>query len=90
MRCAFQHQSRSCQALAVAVATSPSAVVLAAPEAAGVQRRRRRLQNALVPLLFPSTVTALRLLFPQIRDANSVIAFTGAGISTSCGIPDFR
>lgn len=25
-----------------------------------------------------------------MRDANKVIAFTGAGISTACGIPDFR
>lgn len=28
--------------------------------------------------------------FMQIRDANKVIVFTGAGISTACGIPDFR
>ena len=26
----------------------------------------------------------------QVREAGSVIAFTGAGISTACGIPDFR
>ena len=25
-----------------------------------------------------------------VRNANKIVAFTGAGISTSCGIPDFR
>ena len=29
-------------------------------------------------------------LFNMIRDAKNVIAFTGAGISTESGIPDFR
>jgi mono-ADP-ribosyltransferase sirtuin 6 len=26
----------------------------------------------------------------QVRNARRIIAFTGAGISTACGIPDFR
>ena len=26
----------------------------------------------------------------QIRNADTIMAFTGAGISTACGIPDFR
>jgi mono-ADP-ribosyltransferase sirtuin 6 len=26
----------------------------------------------------------------QVREASKIVAFTGAGISTSCGIPDFR
>ncbi|KAK9864421.1 hypothetical protein WJX84_002906 [Apatococcus fuscideae] len=30
------------------------------------------------------------LLVDLIREASSVVVFTGAGISTSCGIPDFR
>lgn len=29
-------------------------------------------------------------LFEMIRDANNIVAFTGAGISTESGIPDFR
>lgn len=30
------------------------------------------------------------LLATWVREAKRVVAFTGAGISTSCGIPDFR
>ena len=26
----------------------------------------------------------------QVQEAERVVAFTGAGISTACGIPDFR
>lgn len=29
-------------------------------------------------------------LLLQVRDAKRVFVFTGAGISTACGIPDFR
>ena len=35
----------------------------------------------------PDTVAALREL---IHASNSIVVFTGAGISTESGIPDFR
>jgi len=35
-------------------------------------------------------MTARAALAEMIRDADSVVAFTGAGISTESGIPDFR
>src|ERR1051325_719672 len=34
--------------------------------------------------------TATRRLRDLIEDARTVVPFTGAGISTECGIPDFR
>src|SRR5262249_49984984 len=34
--------------------------------------------------------TAIDLLQDMVGNARSVLAFTGAGISTECGIPDFR
>lgn len=38
----------------------------------------------------PDLKTAQALLADFIQDATSVVAFTGAGLSTECGIPDFR
>jgi NAD-dependent deacetylase len=32
----------------------------------------------------------IRRLLDMVREARRVVAFTGAGISTECGIPDFR
>ncbi|MCU0884430.1 MAG: Sir2 family NAD-dependent protein deacetylase [Beijerinckiaceae bacterium] len=33
---------------------------------------------------------AVMALFERVSSARSVVAFTGAGISTECGVPDFR
>ena len=38
----------------------------------------------------PDLETAIGVLREQIGAAKSVLPFTGAGISTECGIPDFR
>lgn len=38
----------------------------------------------------PALTFTTHLLCWQVRAANRVVAFTGAGISTACGIPDFR
>ena len=32
----------------------------------------------------------IKILKEMINEANSIIVFTGAGISTASGIPDFR
>jgi NAD-dependent deacetylase len=41
-------------------------------------------------MIAPDLETAIRHLQELIDGAASVVAFTGAGISTECGIPDFR
>lgn len=41
----------------------------------------------MIALDLPTAVTRLRTL---IEDAQVIVPFTGAGISTECGIPDFR
>jgi NAD-dependent deacetylase len=38
----------------------------------------------------PDVETAVRMLGDMLADARVVVPFTGAGISTECGIPDFR
>ena len=38
----------------------------------------------------PEADDAVMVLFEQVAAARSVVAFTGAGISTECGVPDFR
>lgn len=41
-------------------------------------------------MLAPDLPTAIARLQDMIDDARVVVPFTGAGISTECGIPDFR
>jgi len=41
-------------------------------------------------MIAPDLETAIGLLREEIGAAKSVLPFTGAGISTECGIPDFR
>src|SRR5487761_1993154 len=36
------------------------------------------------------TASALKVLKQRLAEAKSIVAFTGAGISTECGVPDFR
>jgi NAD-dependent protein deacetylase/lipoamidase len=41
-------------------------------------------------MIAPDLETAIFALRDMIEDAQRVVPFTGAGISTECGIPDFR
>jgi len=41
-------------------------------------------------MLAPDLETAISRLRGLIEDARTIVPFTGAGISTECGIPDFR
>jgi NAD-dependent deacetylase len=41
-------------------------------------------------MLAPDLETAISSLRDLIEDARTIVPFTGAGISTECGIPDFR
>ena len=40
--------------------------------------------------IFENAFTGAQHLAAFIRDANEFVGFTGAGISTECGVPDFR
>jgi NAD-dependent deacetylase len=41
-------------------------------------------------MIAPDLATAISRLTEMIHEASSIVPFTGAGISTECGIPDFR
>jgi len=41
-------------------------------------------------MIAPDLDTAIAALRELIEDAGAIVPFTGAGISTECGIPDFR
>lgn len=41
-------------------------------------------------MIAPDFDTAIARLGQMIREASNIVPFTGAGISTECGIPDFR
>src|SRR5580698_11576768 len=41
-------------------------------------------------MIAPDLNTAMASLGEMVGDAKVVVPFTGAGISTECGIPDFR
>ena len=41
-------------------------------------------------MIAPDVTTAVRRLRALVEEASVIVPFTGAGISTECGIPDFR
>jgi NAD-dependent deacetylase len=41
-------------------------------------------------MITPDLATAVELLQAMVLEAGTIVPFTGAGISTECGIPDFR
>src|SRR5580658_8841877 len=41
-------------------------------------------------MIAPDLDTAIASLGRMIHEAGNIVPFTGAGISTECGIPDFR
>ncbi len=41
-------------------------------------------------MMTPDLATAIARLQQMIEEAGAIVPFTGAGISTECGIPDFR
>ncbi len=41
-------------------------------------------------MIAPALRTGIDMLGDMIAEANTIVPFTGAGISTECGIPDFR
>ena len=41
-------------------------------------------------MIAPDLQTAIRALGDLFATAKAIVPFTGAGISTECGIPDFR
>ena len=41
-------------------------------------------------MIAPDLATAMTRLEAMVHEANTIVPFTGAGISTECGIPDFR
>lgn len=41
-------------------------------------------------MIAPDLATAMTRLEEMVHEANTIVPFTGAGISTECGIPDFR
>ena len=41
-------------------------------------------------MIAPDLPTAISSLRHLIEEAQAIVPFTGAGISTECGIPDFR
>lgn len=52
-------------------------------ELVGGRQQRTRLQPGL-------PISCIRCTWMQVRKARRIVVFTGAGISTACGIPDFR
>ena len=41
-------------------------------------------------MIAPDLATAMTRLEAMVQEASTIVPFTGAGISTECGIPDFR
>src|SRR5258708_632498 len=44
----------------------------------------------MAPVIAPDLRSGVEALGNMIAEASSIVPFTGAGISTECGIPDFR
>ena len=60
------------------------------PEPVLYSRRGPQADGFFVTMIAKDIQSAVEQLGEMIADASTIVPFTGAGISTECGIPDFR